>query len=336
MSAEILEKYKKDVPTAVTENYIERHRYETMLVGCLPFEDQESYFNTLSSRTVMLLAGKEGCGKRTLETAFQKEYGEMVTDLLFFPFEELALSGEDELAEKLTEFLSAVGSVSQEDEENMYMISLGCINAVNEMPKVCSVLSHGLDDIVKNGNGGCIITAVYDGEIKDLPKSLRKTVLICRVDPPSAEERLKFFETEINSMLGYVNDTTGIDFMSEYTEGFTFDDLNDLIRNLHIFLKAKYITDAVQTGGVDLSEVEMVDIGIDRVELVKEDFIYLADNYKQEIPQTTSVSAFDMSAVTDALSKITLNAASAEEEKKPEEKSPFALLDDEDDPDSIF
>ena len=46
--------------------------------------------------------------------------------------------------------------------------------------------------------------------------------------------------------------------------------------------------------------------------------------------------AFDMSALTEVLSTLTLNLASGAEEKKPEENSPFALLDDDDDPDNIF
>ena len=48
MSSEILEKYKSEIPSISKEKLIGRKRYETMLVGCLPFGDQELYFNNLS------------------------------------------------------------------------------------------------------------------------------------------------------------------------------------------------------------------------------------------------------------------------------------------------
>ncbi len=334
MSAEVLEKYKQKIPKDDNEHYISRKRYETMLVGCLPFEDQELYFKTLSSKSAMILTGKKGCGKRTLEEAFLEEYGEMFPALLRFPFCQLAEEGEETLEAELKDFFSALANKEAEDDEAAYMVSLGEINAVDTMPKVCSMLAHGLENTIKNGKNICIITAVYDGEVRNLPKSIRKSVLVCRVDPPSLEERLHFFESSLNSLLGFVNDVTGIDFMAEYTEGFTFDDLNDLIRNLHAFLKAKFVTDVAETSGGEIGEVEMADIGIDKVNLEKDDFIYLADNYKVEKPQPAG--AFDMSALTEVLSNLTLNLASGAEEKKPEENSPFALLDDDDDPDNIF
>ena len=112
-------------------------------------------------------------------------------------------------------------------------------------------------------------------------------------------------------------------------EGFSFTDLEELIKDLHIFLKAKFIVDAAESSGTEIDEVEMSDIGIDKVELVKDDFIFLADTYKPEKPQS---AAFDMNGISELISSLPLKN---EENEKPEPISPFALLDDDDDPDVI-
>lgn len=331
MSAEILEKYKAEISPLTGKNLIERKRYETMLVGCLPFADQELYFNTLSNRSAMLLAGKQGCGKRTLENAFITEYGEMFSGMLNFPFEEIAAMEEEKAVSEITEFLKALEG--DEESEDAYIVTLGNITAVKDMPELCETLSEGVGNLIKNGNGVAVLTAVYDGDVKSLPSKLRKTFIICRVDPPSREERLEFFKNSMEPVSGYVNDVTGIDFMADYTEGTTFEDLESLIRDIHVFLKAKFVCDVAETSGTDIGEVEMSDIGIDKVNLEKEDFIFLADSYKEEKPETVG---FDMSALTDALSNLTVNLSSEKAPEKPKEVSPFALLDDDDDPDALF
>ena len=336
MSAELLEKYKAETSAPAKKDLIERKRYETMLVGCLPFADQELYFNTLCSRSAMILAGKEGCGKRTLEKAFINQYGEMFSAVLNFPFQSLADEGEDKISTELKDLLSALAEYTDggdENSEDAYMVSLGVINAVKDMPALGRIFSEGLDNIIKNGKGVVVITAVFDGDIKSLPNSLKRSAVLCRVDPPSTDERLEFFRNATEPLSGYVNDTAGIDFMAEYTEGMSFSDLESLVRDLHVFLKAKFIMDVAETSGTDIGEVEMADIGIDKVNLEKEDFIFLADSY---IEKKAESAAFDMSAITEALSNLTVNLSSSPEPEKPKELSPFALLDDDDDPDTIF
>ncbi len=333
MAAELLKAYESEVPHPDTEHMIHRKRYETMLIGCLPFADQELYFRTLSGRTAMILAGKKGNGKRTLEAAFQSAYGEMFTGLLTFPFALTAQKGEETLAAELKAFLDALAEGSEdEDSEEAYLVSLGEMNPDTLTPRVSAVLTEGIRHIVNDGKGVSIMTAVFDGDVRSLPVELRKSVLLCRVDPPTAGERLSFFAAEMEPLLGYVNDMTGADFMSEYTDGLTFEELHELMQNLQAFLKAKFVVDVAETSGTDISEVEMADIGIDKVNLEKEDFCYLADNYKEA---AAPAPALDMSALTEVLSGLTMRLGT-EEEKKPAAPSPFALLDDDDDPDDLF
>ncbi len=336
MSSEILEKYKSEIPSISKEKLIGRKRYETMLVGCLPFGDQELYFNTLSSRSAMLLAGRQGCGKRTLESAFINGYGEMFSAALSFPFEDIAAEGDEKAAAQLTDFLKALEEYTDGEDENSedaYIVTLGNITSVKDMPKLCAALSAGVRNIVKNGKGVIVMTAVYDGDVRSIPAAVRKPFVVCRVDPPSREERLEFFKNSMEPVSGYVNDTVGIDFMADYTEGTTFDDLDSLICDLHVFLKAKFVVDVAETSGSDISEVEMADIGIDKVNLEKDDFIFLADSYREEKQEA---AGFDMSAITEALSNLTVNLSSDKEPEKPKAVSPFALLDDDDDPDALF
>ncbi len=338
MPSEVIEKYKCDIPHHEDDKLVGRKRYETMLVGCLPFSEQELYFSTLSNISIMLLAGKYGCGKRTLENAFIAGYGEMFSGYLRFPFEDAAAKGEEEAVADLSEFLTALGEYADGDDENgeeAFIVSLGTINAVADMPLLCKTLSDGLKKLRDEGKGVLVITGVFDGDIRSLPKSLKRSAVICRVDPPDKEERLEFFEKAFEPVSGYVNDTVGIDFMSEYTEGITFLDLESLIGDLQMYLKAKFVVEVAETSGCDIGEVEMSDIGIDKVNLEKDDFTFLADSYKPEVQQTAS-PAFDMSALTQALSGLTLNLSSSSEPEKPKEKSPFELLDDDDDPDAIF
>lgn len=371
----LLEKYRCSTDAALPKNYINRQRYETMLFGLLPFADQELYFDSLTAAGAMILVGSEGNGKRTLESAFAKDFGSKLSGFLRFPFDELALSGEKELCKEMKAFFARFSTDIKEDVENpdkqpettgeaskadelppeendqsaqemsataqeaqaeeevdesdAYLISLGDITAAAKMPYAAKLLGKCIRAVINNGKCLCLITAVFNGSVKELPACIGKAVRICRVDPPTREERLKFFDAAIHPLSGYVNDTTGIDFMADYSEGFSFTDLEELIKDLHIFLKAKFIVDAAESSGTEIDEVEMSDIGIDKVELVKDDFIFLADTYKPEKPQS---AAFDMNGISELISSLPLKN---EENEKPEPISPFALLDDDDDPDVI-
>ena len=213
------------------------------------------------------------------------------------------------------------------DESDAYLISLGDITAAAKFPSAARLLAECINAVIKNGKCLCLLTGVFDGTVREVPACIGKAVRICRVDPPSRDERLKFFDAAIHPLLGYINDTTGIDFMADYSEGFSFTDLEELMKDLHIFLKAKFIVDAAESAGTEIDEVEMSDIGIDKVELVKDDFIYLADTYKPEKPQSAAV---DMSGISELIAAL---SAKNEEEEKPGPVSPFALIDDDDDPD---
>ncbi len=346
------EKFKAEIPSAEAEGRVERKKYETMLIGTLPFADQELYFSSLSQRSAMLLAGAPGCGKRTLARSFIAQYGGMFDAFLWFPFEEYAAKGEQELTDGLTEFFSGFSTAKEEKVENSsdeqdaeeteissgkedddeqgsaYMIFLGDITAAGRMTTAEKALVKGIEELLKNEELMCIITAVYDADVRSVPRSLRRVMRICRVDAPSREERLKFFESAMEPLLGYVNDTAGIDFMADNTEGVSFSELEEIEKSLQMYLKAKFIVDVAETGGTEISEVEMSDIGIDRVELAQEDFLFIADSYKTEKPAAASV---DMTEITQLLSQ--LAASGPKEDDSQKEPSPFALIDDDDDPD---
>lgn len=372
----LLEKYKCSTEPAFPKNYIDRPRYETMLLGLLPFADQELYFDSLSASSAMILVGAQGNGKRTLEAAFARNFGGKLSAFLKFPFDEFARSGEKELCKEIKAFFSKFSTEIKEDVENpgepplkeaeitneqateeessqdidpseqqteteaeindddgeidesdAYLISLGDITAAAKFPSAARLLAECINAVIKNGKCLCLLTGVFDGTVREVPACIGKAVRICRVDPPSRDERLKFFDAAIHPLLGYINDTTGIDFMADYSEGFSFTDLEELMKDLHIFLKAKFIVDAAESAGTEIDEVEMSDIGIDKVELVKDDFIYLADTYKPEKPQSAAV---DMSGISELIAAL---SAKNEEEEKPGPVSPFALIDDDDDPD---
>ena len=366
------------------KRYIHRRKYETMLIGTLPFADQESFFSSLSQRTAMILAGSEGSGKRTLEKAFFDEYSELFPETLYFSFGEYADEGEEKLTAEINSFFDKLSGIdtaqkeepakpqeapaadepapaedetaadapegeaameeiyssspeieeaaAEEDEGagNAYLISLGDISRVSEMPGAARALAKRMKELLDNEECMCIVTAVFDGEVRSIPSGLRRLSRICRVDPPSRDERLQFFSAMIEPLAGYVNDTAGVDFMADNTENVSFSELEEIEKALHIYLKAKFVADVAETSGTELTEVEMTDIGIDKVVLEPEDFLYIADSYREKAQPAGSV---DMSGIAELVEQLSRQAPEKTEEEKP--PSPFALIDDDDDPDFI-
>ena len=118
--------------------------------------------------------------------------------------------------------------------------------------------------------------------------------------------------------------------MADNTENVSFSELEEIEKALHIYLKAKFVADVAETSGTELTEVEMTDIGIDKVVLEPEDFLYIADSYREKAQPAGSV---DMSGIAELVEQLSRQAPEKTEEEKP--PSPFALIDDDDDPDFI-
>lgn len=333
MSTEILEKYDGKPAKVSMKEYIPRKRYDTLLHGCIPYASEELYFDRLTKNNGILLTGRHGVGKRTIEKVFAYSHFDydMTDDQPFdhyikFPTEKLSVSGEKILGEELQKLFDDLISYSEGlDEEDIEIchVSLGNIDPIVNSEKLSKLLASRMKELIKNGTGVCIVTAVYDGELGDIPWYIKKYLLVCRVETPDSSERTAFFDRQEELMKSYVSNTAGVEYMAECTEGCTFDDLNDIMRMVQMYLKAKYAEE--EQCGYDVT-----DIGISRVELNAEDFKAIADNFKVQ-----SESAVDMSAVAEALSNISLNVQTsdnkAEEEKK---SSPFDIFGD-DDPDFL-
>lgn len=338
MSTELLEKYDCTPQKISTEEYISRRSPEMLLYGCIPCLSQELFFNRLSKNTGILLVGRHGVGKRTIDSFFANKYyafspldEKPFEHYIKIPVQEFMKDGEDAACDMLVKLFDELRSYAEglDDEDLEFcLVAFGDIKPIIGCEKTARAFAGCMSDLTKNGTGVCVVTAIYDGDIADIPWYIKRAMVVCRVDEPNNDERIKYFENQMDTMKSFVNNLAGIDYMAECTKGFSFDELNDIMRMLQIYLKAKFVEEENTEGDVS-------DLAISKVQFSAEEFKSIADNFKSK-----NQSSIDMSEITDVLSNIpagalSKNQQSASEQIEERPKSPFDYIFSDDDPDDL-
>lgn len=339
MSTELLEKYDCTPKKLNVKEYINRKRPEMLLYGCVPFLSQELFFDRLSKNTGIILAGRHGVGKRTIENAFANRYyafspsdEKPFEHYIKIPVQEFVKDGEDAACDMLVKLFDELCSYAEglDDEDLEFcLVSFDDIEPILRSGKTARAFSDCMSNLTKNGTGVCVVTAIYDGDIEDIPWYIKRAMVVCRVDGPNDDERIKYFENQMNIMKSFVNDLAGVEYMAECTKGFSFDELNDIMRMLQIYLKVKFAEE--ENSGGDVS-----DLAISKVQLNAEEFKSIADNFKS---QNQSQSDIDMSEIANLLSNIppdasSENSQSTDEQPKKILNPAFDICFDED-PDDL-
>lgn len=232
------------VPERELNKLIGREDHARILMGAMPFFDDDGVSwefrlegidpSAIRPSRAFLFTGAEGCGKRTLNTAFLRRLYDDCRDeeaelrYYEFPLVQIKAETKAESLQRLDTLMSAILDMCRKPEyEEVYLfLSFGDIKPVLKKKALAERFAYWISRLPSDESHMSVTTCRCHRNPAALPECIQRAFRVLYLPHPTKDDRIRFFRMMMSPYPNLVFEKQP-EALAEQTEGFTFRMLNE-------------------------------------------------------------------------------------------------------------